>query len=798
MSRPRPRAILAAREAAAGDRLPYAHHVDDRTIALRDGSLMCCLRLDGLPFETADAGELDYRLQVRATLWRALGSSRFGLYAHAVRRRVQPYPDGSFADPFARAVDAAWRRRLAGSTLYVNDLYLSIIRRPLRGKAGLAERALQLMSSRAGAAADAQALEQEMRELDGAVDSVLAVLEPYGATPLTLYESAHGLASEPAEFLAQLYNGELRCVRLPHADLGHHIAASRISFGDETFEIRGATGRRLGAILSVKDYPAETEAGLLDHLLCLPHELTVTQGFGFVDRPVAVERMKLALRRLRAGSDEETRSLRADMEAALDDVSYGRSAYGEHHLTVQLLADEPRALGEAVSDVAAAFAEIGAVAVREDIALEPAFWTQFPGNFKDVGRRALVSTANFAAFASLHNFPTGRPDGNHWGPAVTLFETTSGTPYFFNFHARDVGNFTLIGATGSGKTVLATFLVAQAQKFSPHTVYFDKDRGAELFIRAIRGRYSVVRAGHATGWNPLQLPDSAANRAFLRDWLAGLVADGAPLTPEERTMIADAVDANFGQIPAFRRMGCLVELFVGRQRRSSGDLAARLAPWHGAGAKAWAFDNDADTLDLGGATIGIDLTELLDLADVRRPAMHYLFHRVAERLDGTPAIIIVDEGWKALDDEAFAYRLKDLEKTIRKKNGLVGFITQSAHDLVASHVGAAIIEQSPTRLFLPNPHARAEDYCAGLGLTAHELEIVRSLPDTGHGVLIRQGRDAVVARLALTGLEAIIAVLSGREATVRLADTLRARHGDAPAAWLPPFIRTLFPEEMTS
>ena len=81
---------------------------------------------------------------------------------------------------------------------------------------------------------------------------------------------------------------------------------------------------------------------------------------------------------------------------------------------------------------------------------------------------------------------------------------------------------------------------------------------------------------------------------------------------------------------------------------------------------------------------------------------------------------------------------------------------------------------------------------------AHELEIVRSLPDTGHGVLIRQGRDAVVARLDLTGLEAIVAVLSGREATVRRADELRAQHGDAPAAWLPPFIRTLFPEEMTS
>ena len=33
--------------------------------------------------------------------------------------------------------------------------------------------------------------------------------------------------------------------------------------------------------------------------------------------------------------------------------------------------------------------------------------------------------------------------------------------------------------------------------------------------------------------------------------------------------------------------------------------------------------------------------------------MMYLFHRIEQRLDGTPAIIVVDEGWKALDDAIF-------------------------------------------------------------------------------------------------------------------------------------------------
>src|SRR3546814_4040785 len=69
-------------------------------------------------------------------------------------------------------------------------------------------------------------------------------------------------------------------------------------------------------------------------------------------------------------------------------------------------------------------------------------------------------------------------------------------------------------------------LLAQARKFNPRIVFFDKDRGGELFIRAIGGRYDVLRPGAPSGLNPLQLEDNAANRQFLIDWLA-LLAGGA-------------------------------------------------------------------------------------------------------------------------------------------------------------------------------------------------------------------------------------------------------------------------------
>jgi type IV secretion system protein VirB4 len=192
-----------------------------------------------------------------------------------------------------------------------------------------------------------------------------------------------------------------------------------------------------------------------------------------------------------------------------------------------------------------------------------------------------------------------------------------------------------------------------------------------------------------------------------------------------------------------------------------------------------------DLTDLGAESVGFDMTQVLDDPIVRTPAMMYLFHRVEERLDGSPAIIVVDEGWKALDDEVFVRRIKDWEKTIRKRNGIVGFATQSAQDALESRIASAIIEQAATQIFMSNPKAQAREYIDGFGLTEHELELVRTIPDSAHCFLIKHGNDSVVARLNLTGEKELLTVLSGRERTVRMLDEIRLAIGDDPADWLP-------------
>ena len=776
----------AAKEAHAGDRLPYRALLDENTLLLRDGSILTALLVPGISFETADTAELNALAATREVMLRSTLDARLVLYHHVIRRRVHAEAGGQFDDPLAAHIDQRWRERLGNGALFVNDQFITLLRRPARGKAGWAERLTRRLRGKGnGADADPSASVDpaDLRALRAASSALCASLGAYGARVLGDYEGCSGTCSEVLELLSALYNGEMRPVRRPAdgTDIGRMLPYKRLSFGLDALEMRGPGDASFAAAVSLKDYPDSTSPGLTDGLLRLPFEMVLTETFAPCDRQLARERIDLAIRRLRS-ADEEALAERREMLSARDALGVGAVSFGDHHLSVLVRSERLDLLDESVAACAASLADAGAVAVREDVNLEPAFWGQFPGNEAYIVRRSLISSANMASFGSLHGFPLGQASGNHWGDAVTLLQTTSSTPFFFNFHNGDLGNFTVIGPSGSGKTVVMNFLAAQAQKFAPRTVLFDKDRGAEVFVRGIGGRYSRIAAGHPTGFNPLALPDTPANRAFLRDWLAVLLeADGA----EELGTIAAAVNAAYAHDPSLRQLRHFRELLAGTRRPEPGDLASRLDAWIAGGEHDWLFDNTADRLDLSARTLGFDMTALLETPRLRTPVMMYLFHRIEERLDGHPTMILIDEGWKALDDEVFAARIRDWLKTLRKRNALVGFATQSARDALNSRIATALVEQTATMIFMPNARARAEDYCDGFGLTEHELDLIRTLPTHSRCFLIRQPDASVVVRLDLSGMPEVVTVLSGRESTVRRLDELRRQLGDQPAEWFP-------------
>ena len=323
--------------------------------------------------------------------------------------------------------------------------------------------------------------------------------------------------------------------------------------GSTRWRCAGPAQRGFASILGIKEYPDASRAGLLDALLRVPHEMVITESFAPIERQTARERIDLALRRLRS-ADEGAATERAEMLAARDAVGAGPAE-------LRRSSPEPAGARAARSKrsrarrphAAAALADIGAVAVREDVNLEPAFWGQFPGNEQYVVRRALISSANAAGFISLHGFPMGRARRQPLGRGGhACFETTSATPYFFNFHEGDLGNFTIIGPSGSGKTVVLNFLAAQAQKFTPAHDPVRQGPG----LRDVRARARrALRADHARRADRLQSAAPARQRRSTAPSCAtGCACCSKPKGAEEETAIAKAVDEIYAHGPELRRL----------------------------------------------------------------------------------------------------------------------------------------------------------------------------------------------------------------------------------------------------
>ena len=217
-------------------------------------------------------------------------------------------------------------------------------------------------------------------------------------------------------------------------------------------------------------------------------------------------------------------------------------------------------------------------------------------------------------------------------------------------------------------------------------------------------------------------------------------------------------------------------------------MGARLERWQRGGPLGWVLDNDEDALSLEARFAGFDITQVLDHDEVRTPAMLYLFHRIAERIDGRRLVLDIDEFWKVLGDPAFTDLAQDGLKTWRKQNAFMVFGTQSPADVLRSPIAHAILEQCATQIFLPNAHGQARDYVDGFGLTQEEFRLVREeLTPESHRFLVKQGHDSVVVELDLGGMDDALAILSGRASTVALLDRIRAEVGDDYAHWRAPF-----------
>jgi len=781
--------------------VPYAYHLDDNTLVTKSGSLIQIFKIEGIPNSTNSVELLEQFKHSRNELLKTLSDERLSIFTHSIRKRVKVSLSGDFSG-VSKDINTQWQKRLNRESLYVTDHYFTLVRDSHFGATKAFRDFFSSLSMKKDKKSWTKEKEATKKKLEQDALIVKSAFSEYNPTRLSVYKDASGLVSEPLTLLHYMLNGDNQNRLLPRMDLSKFLPTSRPLFGREIFELRAPTSSKYGAIFGIKEYPAESEVGHFDELFKLKQEFILTQTFEFVSKQSAKNLINQVKTNL-VQSEDDSESQRDELSIALDDLASNRIRFGEYNFVLSVMSDSENELNEAIEEVYRTLLDANVAITREDINLEAAFWAQFPGNGSYGARKVPITTGNFSGFASFHAEPRGQKDHNRWGDYVTVLPTENGSPYYFNWHmpiqshvsdsndketSSDKGHTKIIGPNGTGKTALMTFLLSQSSKFGGRIIYFDKDRASEIFIRSLGGEYSVIRPGVPSGLNPLQLKDTAVNRAFLFDWFSILLKESGDLTTVEKEQIDALIEGNYSLDYEHRRLSNIAPFLI------DATFSKRLKPWLKEGRDGYLFDNEFDVLNLSQDCFGVDFSHLLtgDNAAARTAATYYFFHRLNESLDGRPTLVPFDEGWAYLNHPFFENNIQDLLKTIRKKEGVVIFATQDPVDTANSNINSTLNQEISTEIYFANRKGKKEHYCDEFELSEVELDLVKSMNPAKRNILLKQGNQSVILDVYLGDeMSTYIPILSGRKETVEILDELRNSVGNDPEDWLPKFIKSI-------
>ncbi len=623
------------------------------------------------------------------------------------------------------------------------------------------------------------------------MDNVLTTLQEFGAYKLGIVEEDNIIYSEPLRFLGKLINLEERDRPLIDQDLSNYLPYSRAAFGFNILQLKNSNTKHYSSIFTLKEY-SELSLKKIDEFLQLPQEFIITQTLDFINKDKALAGFQQQLKILDVSEDHRF----AEYSGIKDIVDANKDSptdYGEHNISITLIADSRKQLEKESVTAASTLASFGIIAVKEDLLLEDCFWAQLPGNFNFMRRKAPINTNRIGGFASLSNFPAGKLKESFWGPAVTVLNTINKTPYFFNFHHNDNGHTIIIGPHGAGKSVLLNFLISEATKFNGKIFYFDFFNSSEIFINAIGGTYNPLTITSDTNcfnFNPLDLEDTAENRQHLTEFLGYLLIQkdeidskrNYVITPDKKVLLSTIANEIFTLPKTERKLSSLSKFFVNHP-----NYQKLFALWNDKGKLSKFFSGDFDSFNCSKQIYGFDFTELSTIKTIMVPVLAHLLHKIEISLDGSPTIIVLDEAWRLIDNPFFAPKITNWLDRLKAKNAIVIFASESIDDVKNSKITKLLTEHISTQIYLPNEKA-GNYYKDVFGLNDKEFKLLKKLSTDNHNFLLKHGQDSIVAELSLDSMEDLTSVLSANEETLKIMHKVIKKVGNDPEEWVPIFI----------
>lgn len=789
------------RRAKLTDYLTWAALIAPGVVLNKDGSFQRCLRFRGPDLDAATPAELLGQSERLSNALRRLGPG-WCLHVEARRRPSPGYPESIFDQGLAWLIEEE-RRMLfeAAGARFETDYFLNLTFLPPPERARWLEGLLFEGGEKAASTDYSAVLAGFLAESD----AFLSLIEP-------LMPEADWLGDE--DLLGYLHDSvsdrALRRLRVPEDPF--HLDGLLTDAG-----LTGGLSPKLGSkhlrLLSVRSFVSSTEPGLLDALNRLPvsyrwvtrflplgpeaarREITGIRRKWFAKRKGIMSLIREALFREESGLLDNDAALQAaDADAAL--VSLGQDGVTAGYATIVIVIAEEtsEAADAALRLIRQTTDSLGFVTEAEGVNAVEAWLGTLPGQaYADV-RRPLVLTRNLAHLIPASAIWAGPETTPHLGgPPLMLAASDGATPFRLSLHQGDIGHTLVLGPTGSGKSVLLAVLVAQWLRYSGAQAFvFDKGRSSRAMVLGLGGVFHDPGATDtsAPSFQPLGNIDQPAERTWAQDWLSGEVeAGGGELTPERRRELWRALDLLSLRPPRERTLSLLTALIQDE------GLRAALEPLTHAGPLGSLLDADRTAFGSGAVT-AFEMEALLASKRAAAAVLPVIFHMLEARFDGRPTLIVLDEAWLYLKDTAFAARIQDWLKSLRKKNVAVIFASQELADVAASPLAATLNEAAATRIFLANDRARepqTKDFYRAAGLNERQIEhIAGATPKRDYYITSRSGSRMIdlelgPAALAFAGAaspedQRLIDRLLANGGTTRFARRFLDAKGLGPAA----------------
>ncbi len=779
--------------ARLADFLPWAALVGPGVIVNKDGSFQRTARFRGPDLDSAVAAELVAVAGRINNAFRRLGSG-WSIFVEAQRSEAATYPDSPFPDAASGLVEEERKADFEEAGIhFVSDYFLTILYLPPAEDAARAE--TWLYEGREQTGVDPH---EVMRGFIDRTDRVLALLDGF------MPECGWLDDTETLTYLHSTVSTKRHRVRVPETPV--YLDAL---LADQP--LTGGLEPRLGdqhlRVLTVIGFPTATTPGLLDDLnrLAFPYRwstrailldktdatrlLTKIRRQWFAKRKSIAAILKEVLtNEASALVDTDASNKAADADLALQEL--GADVAGMAYVTATIVVwdADPRLADEKLRLVEKAIQGRDVTAMVEGVNAVDAWLGSLPGHAYANVRQPPISTLNLAHMIPLSAVWAGPERAEHFGAPPLLYGKTEGsTPFRLSLHVGDVGHTLVVGPTGAGKSVLLALMALQFRRYANSQVFaFDFGGSIRAAALAMGGDWHDLGGGLTEGddfsvsLQPLARIDDTYERAWAADWIVAILTrEAIQITPEVKEHIWTAL-TSLASAPVGERTITGLSVLL-----QSNDLKQALRPFCVGGAYGRLLDAEAE--HLGSADVQAFEIEGLIGTGAAPAVLSYLFHRIGDRLDGRPTLLIIDEGWLALDDEGFAGQLREWLKTLRKKNASVIFATQSLSDIDNSSIAPAIIESCPTRLLLPNERAIEPQITAiyrRFGLNDRQIEILaRAVPKRDYYCQSRRGNRLFELGLSEVGL-ALCAASSKSDQT--LIANLVAEHGRDGflAAWL--------------